>query len=186
MAPLTPRQTPPAIIIPATYSGLDSGLSAGQIVGIVLGSVAGFVLLAWLLYTTFGRAKVVVAAEPEGVVHERRKTRRGSAGRGRGRREYSEGGTRRIVVVEERRETRGVSGGGSRSVGRSRSRGSGSSGDVDEVVVIEDHSPSPPPQRHHHRSRSRRESESGYREVDPRAYGGGDVPMREVRGGSRR
>ena len=54
-----------------------------------------------------------------------------------------------VVVEEERREVR-----------RDRSRGS------DEVIVIEEHSPP-------RKSRSKRERrESGFRTVDPLAYGG--------------
>ena len=67
--------------------------------------------------------------------------------------------TERVVVEEERREVR-------RERERSRSR---SRGDSDEVVVIEEHSPP-------RRSKSKRESKerpgSGYRTVDPLAYGG--------------
>jgi hypothetical protein len=53
------------------------------------------------------------------------------------------------VIVEESRETR-----------RDRSRGGS-----DEVVVIEEHSPP-------RRSKSKKDKESGYRTVDPLAYGG--------------
>jgi len=51
----------------------------------------------------------------------------------------------------------------------------------DEVVVIEERSPP-------RRSKGKRDSkDSGYRTVDPLAYGGGGAPMRDVgRKGSRR
>jgi hypothetical protein len=66
------------------------------------------------------------------------------------------------VIVEERRETR-----------RERSRA-----DSDEVVVIEDHSPP-------RKSKSKREKESGYRTVDPLAYGGVVGGRKERRGSGR-
>lgn len=68
------------------------------------------------------------------------------------------------VVVEESRETR-----------RERSR---SRGDSDEVVVIEEHSPP-------RRSKSKREKESGYRTVDPLAYGGVVGGRKDRRGSGR-
>lgn len=106
-------------------------------------------------------------------VRERRKS---------SRRRHSHSGPRveRIVIEErtERRQQRAGGGGSVRSVRTGRSRSVGSLDSMDEVVVIEEGgSPSPPPSRR--RSRSGRES--GYREVDPMAYGGGDVPMKKVR-----
>lgn len=72
------------------------------------------------------------------------------------------------VVVEESRETR-----------RDRSR---SRGESDEVVVIEEHSPP-------RRSKSKREKEerreSGYRTVDPLAYGGVIGGRKDRRGSGR-
>jgi hypothetical protein len=59
------------------------------------------------------------------------------------------------VVVEERRETR-----------RERSPSAGS----DEVVVIEEHSP--PRRTKSKRVEVERETRSGFRTVDPQAYGG--------------
>ncbi|KAG6366490.1 hypothetical protein INS49_000667 [Diaporthe citri] len=51
----------------------------------------------------------------------------------------------------------------------------------DEVVVIEEHSP--PPRRHKSKSHRRRSSsarrESGFREVDPDRFAGGDAPLRD-------
>jgi hypothetical protein len=92
------------------------------------------------------------------------------------------------VIIEERR----------RSVSRHRasmpppprrvavsSSGSGS-GDEDEVVVIEEHSP-PPNRRHRSRVRSVERRSSGFREVDPGRFAGGDASFVEVRrSGSRR
>lgn len=88
------------------------------------------------------------------------------------------------VIVEERREAPAPA--PARSTVRSVV--SANSGD-DEVVVIEEHSPEPPPRRNSERRvREVREvrRESGYRPVDPMAYGGGDRPLREVRRSSRR
>jgi hypothetical protein len=69
------------------------------------------------------------------------------------------------VIVEERRETR-----------RERSRG-----DSDEVVVIEEHSPP----RRSSKSKREKEKESGYRTVDPLAYGGVVGGRKERRGSNR-
>ncbi len=55
--------------------------------------------------------------------------------------------------------------------------------DEDEVVVIEEHSP---PRRHRSRIRSSERRSSGYREVDPSRFAGGDAPMREIRRSSSR
>lgn len=70
------------------------------------------------------------------------------------------------VIVEERRETR-----------RERSR-AGS----DEVVVIEEHSPPP---RRTSKVKKERERDSGYRTVDPGAYGGVVGGRKERRGSNR-
>ncbi|OBT91174.1 hypothetical protein VE02_00267 [Pseudogymnoascus sp. 03VT05] len=143
--------------IPTTYSSLN-GPPPGQIVGIVLGSVAGFILIAYLLYTTCsGSVTLISDNESVSETEVRRRKRRGSR---------SSRGTPVVerIVVQERTERRT----GSRMSGRSRSAGS-----VEEVVVIEEGSP--PPSR---RSRSQR---GGFREVDPREFGGGRRPMREVR-----
>ncbi|OBT73038.1 hypothetical protein VF21_07737 [Pseudogymnoascus sp. 05NY08] len=144
--------------IPTTYSSLN-GPPPGQIAGIVLGSVAGFILIAYLLYTTCsGSVTLISDNESVSEIEVRRRKRRGSR---------SSRGTPVVerIVVQERTERRT----GSRMSGRSRSVGS-----VEEVVVIEEGSP-PPPSR---RSRSQR---GGFREVDPREFGGGGRPMREVR-----
>ncbi|KAK4032448.1 hypothetical protein C8A01DRAFT_50759 [Parachaetomium inaequale] len=95
------------------------------------------------------------------------------------------------VIIEERR----------RSVSRHRasmppppprrvavsSSGSGEDDDdEDEVVVIEEHS-LPPSRRHRSRVRSVERRSSGFREVDPERFAGGDASFVEVRrSGSRR
>jgi hypothetical protein len=180
------RQT--TAIIPADYGGVDTSQSPGAVIGIVLGSVAGFLLLLWLLYTLMGGNMGGASSEIDSVVIQERKrsSRRGSSRRGSSRRGSVE--VREVrrerpipvverVVVEERRESRPAP-----AVVVESSIGS-----EDEVVVIEEHSP---PRRASSSKKVRevREvRESGYRTVDPMAYGGGDEPLRDVdRRGSRR
>lgn len=67
------------------------------------------------------------------------------------------------VIVEERRPVATVL--------------SDSVGSEDEVVVIEEHSP---PRRASSSKKVKEVRESGYRTVDPLAYGGGDRPLRDV------
>lgn len=152
----------------------------------MLGSVGGFLLVLWLIYTcvNFGDWNAGSSYTESIVVREqRRKGARGGSQRGRRvsetveiRRERSplpSGVSReeprivrapeRVVVEEERREVR-----------RDRSRESRAADD--EVVVIEEHSP---PRRSkskkERREEDRREEErrdSGFRTVDPLAYGG--------------
>ncbi|KFY40802.1 hypothetical protein V495_05247, partial [Pseudogymnoascus sp. VKM F-4514 (FW-929)] len=114
--------------IPSTYSSLN-GPPAGQIVGIVLGSVAGFILIAYLIYTTCGGSVVISDDETVSSVEIRRRKPRRHGSR-------SSHGTPVVerIVVQERTERRS----GSRMSGRSRSLGS-----VEEVVVIEEGSPPP-------------------------------------------
>jgi hypothetical protein len=165
------RQENPAIV-PTTYGSINSGPSPGTVVGIVLGSVGGFLLILWLIYTclNFGNFSSSSSYTESVVVRDRRK----SHGSQRSRRVSETVEVRRerspmrvvrdeprivreperIIVEEERRDVR-----------RDRSRES------DEVVVIEEHSPP-------RRSKSKRERrdeerrESGFRTVDPLAYGG--------------
>ncbi|KFY30927.1 hypothetical protein V494_08033, partial [Pseudogymnoascus sp. VKM F-4513 (FW-928)] len=61
MAPIYPRHPSDDFkSIPSTYSNLN-GPEPGQIAGIVLGSVAGFILIAWLIYTSCGGSGVVIS-----------------------------------------------------------------------------------------------------------------------------
>jgi hypothetical protein len=196
--------------IPAYYGSLDSGPDPGTVAGITLGSVAGFVLLLWLLYTcinlgnpssstnetstvvTEGTASVYTRRSNK---HSRRASRRASSRRGREevveiRRSRGGGGGPVIVeetvssvggpsevdrvIIEERR----------RSVSRPRMSMPRTppprrvESDEDEVVVIEEHSP---PRRHRSRVRSVERRSSGYREVDPDRFAGGDASFVEVR-----
>jgi hypothetical protein len=189
---LLKRQT--TTVIPADYSNIDSSQPPGTIIGIVLGSVAGFLLILWLLYTLMGGNMNAGASSDVGsvVIRERKRSRRGSSRRGSSRRESVE--VREVrevrrerpvpvverVIVEERRESRPAPAVVVES----------SIGTEDEVVVIEEHSP---PRRASGSKRVkevrevREVRESGYRPVDPLAYGGGDEPLRDVdRRGSRR
>ncbi|CZR69750.1 uncharacterized protein PAC_19650 [Phialocephala subalpina] len=188
---LLPRQNNPSII-PTTYHSINSGPAPGTVVGIVLGSVGGFLLLLWLLYTclSFGgwssRSSFV---SEDVVVRDRRKSHHGST---RSRRvsetvEVRRGPSpvrivpmpmpmpmprepvRETVIVEEHRS-------------RERQRESRGS---DEVVVIEEHSP--PRRKKSVRDREERERrESGYRTVDPGAYGGAVGGRKSGGEGSRR
>ncbi|TVY47037.1 hypothetical protein LCER1_G008891 [Lachnellula cervina] len=184
-------------IIPTGYGAIDSGPAPGTIVGIVIGSVAGFLLILWLIYTclNFGAPVGFGGGEStytESVARERRKSHHSGSRRSRRAsetieirshsqvrapspirivREPSPPRTERIIVEEhqERRESR-------------------RRGDSDEVVVIEEHSP--PRRKKSHRDRERevsrdREVDSGFRTVDPLAYGGvvGGNPRRGSRRG---
>ncbi|OBT40706.1 hypothetical protein VE00_08896 [Pseudogymnoascus sp. WSF 3629] len=140
--------------IPTTYSSLN-GPSPGQIAGIVLGSVAGFILIAYLIYTTCsGSVSLISDNESVSEIEVRRRKRRGSR---------SSRGTPVVerIVVQERTERRM---GSARSARSARSRSVGS---VEEVVVIEEGSPPP--------RRSRSQRGGGVREVDPREFGGGEA-----------
>jgi hypothetical protein len=142
----------------------------------VLGSVGGFLLLLWLLYTclNFGTITSSDSSYTESVVvRDRRKSSHGST-RTRSRRASETVEVRRErspvrivrepvierVIVEETRRAPPPR-------ERSESRGS------DEVVVIEEHSP-PRRKKSVREEREVREvrRESGYRTVDPLAYGG--------------
>ena len=185
------RQTT-TTVIPADYSNINTSESPGTVIGIVLGSVGGFVLLLWLLYTLMGGSMVGWYSEVGSVIIRERKrsSRRGSSRRGSSRRESVEVREvrrerpppvveRERIIVEERRE--------SRPPPPPPVVVESSTGSEDEVVVIEEHSP---PRRAGSSKKVRevREvRESGYRTVDPLAYGGGDRPLRDVeRRGSRR
>ncbi|KAL2200554.1 hypothetical protein P885DRAFT_74387 [Corynascus similis CBS 632.67] len=90
------------------------------------------------------------------------------------------------VIIEERRRSVSRHGGGRRaSIPPPRRGPLSSDGEEDEVVVIEEHSP--PRRRHRSRVRSVERRSSGYREVDPDRFAGGDAEFVEVRrSGSRR
>lgn len=189
--------------VPGNYPDLNAGPDPGTVVGIVLGSVGGFLLLLWLVYTCLqigGRADTVSSYGTESVVtrKSRRRHSRHHHHRSPSRRETVEVRTSRVVPPPERVVVE-------ESVRRTSSQAPPPApppmhapppprmmtprivtDDEDEVVVIEEHSP---PRRHKSRSHRRRSSsarrESGFREVDPDRFAGGDASFREVRRSSR-
>ena len=163
------RQVDPSVL-PTTYSGLNAGPTPGTVVGIVFGSVAGFLLVLWLIYSIFntrGFSRDISSVEEEVVVRRRSRSPRRSSPRrppsSRSRSETIEVSRNRSPRRETRRETVILE-----ETRRPPQR------EDDIVEVIEEHSPV---------RRVRRESrrESGYRTVDPEAFGGGDRPLRKVR-----
>lgn len=192
--------------VPGFYPSLNDGPDPGTVVGIVLGSVAGFLLVLWLVYTCFqigGRGDTVSSYGTASVVT--RKTRRKRSRhhhRSPARRETIEIRTSRPpppreperVVMEERVERRMSQPPPPPMAAPAPPppRMVSEISDEDEVVVIEEHSPAPRRQSQHKSKRhSRRRSssasrrESGFREVDPDRFAGGNASLREVRRSSR-
>ncbi|KAL8842932.1 MAG: hypothetical protein Q9170_000336 [Blastenia crenularia] len=182
--PLVRRQQNPPKLIPETYAGLNKGPPPGTVVGIVLGSVAGFLLILWIIYTcvTFNASRGVNTYEEETIVRRRSRSPRSSRrspprspprspsrhapSRSRSRSEVIEVSRHRSPPRREtRRETVILE-------ERSRPPPPPVEREDDIVEVIEEHSP---PRRS---SGSRRVS--GYRTVDPEAFGGGSRPLRKV------
>lgn len=190
--------------IPGQYPGLDAGPDPGTVVGIVLGSVGGFLLLLWLVYTCLqigGRGDTVSSYGTASVV-TRKSRRRHSRHQQRSpaRRETVEIRNSRgpplsteRVVVEERTERRSSQAPPMMAAAPPPVHAPPAprivTDDEDEVVVIEEHSPAPRRASHKSRSHRRRSSsarrESGFREVDPDRFAGGDASFREVRRSSR-
>jgi len=204
--PHHPRADTPTI--PSYYGALHSSPDPGTVAGITLGAVAGFVLFLWLIYTCVNMGNPssgtndtsTVVTEGTASVYTRRSNRRrrsaketveirrsgGRGGRGGGPVIVEEvvssvGGSsmpERVIIEETSRR---------RSVSRARGPppppmmrrvGSSEGGSEDEVVVIEEHSP---PRRQRSRMRSVERRSSGYREVDPDRFAGGDASFVEVR-----
>ena len=167
------RQVQPSII-PTTYSGLNAGPVPGTVVGIVFGSVAGFLLVLWLIYSIFmAQGWNSTSVEEEVVVSRRRSRspRRSSPRRSSPRRPPSSRSHSEVIEVSRqrsppRRETR-------RETVIVEETRRPAPRDDDIVEVIEEHSP---PRRVRRESRR----ESGYRTVDPEAFGGGNRPLRKV------
>ncbi|KAL1861320.1 hypothetical protein Daus18300_008996 [Diaporthe australafricana] len=191
--------------IPGAYPGLNDGPDAGEVVGITLGSVGGFLLLLWLVYTclSIGNRRDTISSYGTASVVTRKSRRRHSKHHHRSpsRREtvetvrtsrvnpVPEPPPERIVMEETMRRTSGpMPGPPPPMAAPPPPRFVPPQDDTeDEVVVIEEHSP--PPRRHKTKSHRRRSSsarrESGFREVDPDRFGGGDAPLRDVRRSSR-
>ena len=170
-------------IVPAYYSGLGTGPTPGTVAGIVFGAVGGFLLLLWLVYTcftfgnnNFGRSSVIAE---EDIVRRRSRSSRRSR-----RSSRSE-----VIEVRESHHSRSRSRSRSRTPPRSNVRESETivieertrraaprSEHEDVVEVFEEHSPV---RRESRTERTERKS-SGFRTVDPEAYGGGDRPYRKV------
>lgn len=169
------RQVDPSVI-PTTYSGLNAGPTPGTVVGIVFGSVAGFLIVLGVIYifvNGVGRNRDTSSIEEEVVIRRRsRSPRRSSPRRSSPRRPPSSHSRSEVIEVSRhrsppRRETR-------RETVIMEETRRPAPRDDDIVEVIEDHSPP----RRVKRESSRRES--GYRTVDPEAFGGGSRPMRKV------
>ncbi|KAK4178232.1 hypothetical protein QBC36DRAFT_369156 [Triangularia setosa] len=204
------RQTPTETI-PASYGALYNSLSPGAIAGIVLGSVAGFCLVLYLFYTCINIGNVDSTTEGTASVVTRKShhhRRNSQSGHRRSRnieitrttREQSRGPViveERVggggmgidsVILEERRRSysRGGPGGPGGGVRRVVEVSDDDTGTVDdEVVVIEEHSPvrggGGSRRRERSRIRSVERRSSGYREVDPERFAGGDARVVEVR-----
>ena len=167
-------------LIPANYAGINAGPAPGTVVGIVFGSVAGFLLILWLIYTCFsfaggggGRSSVI----EEEVIrrHSRSRSRRASSPRRSSpRRPPSSHSASEVIEVRSTRHTTPPPRRESRreTVVIEETRRPAPPPEDDIVEVIEEHSPEPP------RERSRKPS--GFRTIDPEAFGGGNRPQRKV------
>lgn len=200
--------------LPATYNGIGKGPSSGTIVGIVLGVVLGYILVCWLIVAIInsnGVTQQYVEGDDTEIVVRRghdssRRSRRSH--RSRRREEVSEFSevtqprrrsprrpsprrTERVIVTEtvRRAESRPPPPVSPRSEVhesininiREGSRPPRRVDGDDMVEVIEEESssgvtPDPAP---------RRKRQSGFRPVDPHAYGGGDYPRQELGSRSR-
>ncbi|KAF3767594.1 hypothetical protein M406DRAFT_69728 [Cryphonectria parasitica EP155] len=184
--------------VPGNYPGLNSGPDPGTVVGIVLGSVAGFLLLLWLIYTCFqmgGRGDTVSSYGTASVVTRKSRRRQSRHHHRSPRRETVEIRTSRMapqperVVVEEqirRTSSQAPPPMAPPPMAAPPAPRIVTDDEDDEVVVIEEHSP---PRRHKSRSHRRHSSstrrESGFREVEPDRFAGGDASFRDVRRSSR-
>ncbi len=206
--PRQQSQTTQIPTIPSFYGSLDSGPSAGTVVGITLGAVGGFAVVLWLIYTCINLGNPsnhdtsTVITEGTASVYTRRSSRRGGhrrRGHVKETVEIRRGGgvhTRGPVIVEEVVSSVGVPSDhivveertSRRSVSRHRpsmppprrvavssESGSEDDDDDDEVVVIEEHTPPRRPR-----------GSSGYREVNPGRYAGGESSFVEMRRSSSR
>lgn len=201
------RQTTTLVAIPLTYKGLNSGPQPGTVVGIVLGSVFGTLLLLWLIRSVAGSVAggggAVERDDETEIIYRHHRSRSASEAPPRRKRrkparseaqsemaEAPRRRTERVIVQEERvrqgngppppppepvveRERVVVE---ERTTTERRVPGD----DMVEVIEEESSVSSAPPARKKESKRN-----SGFRTVDPTAYGGGNYPQREVRSGRR-
>lgn len=164
-------------LIPYTYAGLNADPPPGEVVGIVFGSVGAFLVILLLIYTCINMGNRNSSVEEEVVVRRRSRSPRRTVSRSRSRSEVIEvrqqspprrSPPRRSPPRRSppRRETR------RETVVMEETRRAPVEHEEDIVEVIEEHSP---PRRS---GGSRRQS--GYRTVDPEAFGGGSRPIRKV------
>ena len=171
-------------IIPITYTGLGKGLPPGTIVGIVFGSVAGFLLLLWLIYTCFG-----LGGGPQGrssVVEEEVIRRRSRSPPRRPR-----SSPRRTAVASSVSESEHIM----EEVRTHHSHHSPpprrNSSRRETIVVEETVRRAAPPQpaqdefievieEHDVPAPRRSRKSSGFKHIDPEAYGGGDGRFKRV------
>lgn len=186
---LAPRQQRTTLVIPAHYGGLESSLHPGIIVGIVVGSVAAFLLLIFLFYSCLGFGPAVIPASELSVRPKHRRSRRHHHHHSRSRSRRRSGGprvraTETVEVRTHERERQRTSGGaGGEPViveppppPPPRAPPSDEEESEDEVVVIEEE------ERPRHKTRrGERRRESGYRDIHPEQFAGGDEPFRHVR-----
>lgn len=177
------RQSGQILVIPTTYATINSSPSPAAVVGATLGAVGGFLLVlaivAFILRNTFGGGGDVI--EEEYIRRERRSKHSNSAS------SMSEViapppvASRRTSRVTRRESTRRVSRPSRRdeviveedlSISDRPEVVVEEDPDSDIVEVIEEHSPAP--------ARRKPKRNSGFRTVDPGAYGGGDDPVRRL------
>ncbi|KAI9736691.1 MAG: hypothetical protein M1834_000895 [Cirrosporium novae-zelandiae] len=172
------RRQSTTVDIPATYD-LDPGPGAGAIVGIVLGSLVGFLLLCWLIYAVVGAANRRSVVYEEDIVHRSRTSAHSRSPRARSHRHSH--------AHSSRSEMRDI------SVSRSPTRPRREARTRETVIIDETRRPPPPREREenvievieeHSPERPRRAARtshrnSGFRDVDPDAYAGGNKPQRK-------
>jgi hypothetical protein len=183
-ARLLPRAATDVSTVPQGYGEQVGGPDPGTVIGIVLGAVAGFLLMLWLIYTcvNLGNPNTVVEVGSVGnaseVTRKSRKHRHKHRSRSP-RRETVEIRRERVVPVPV----------AERIIVEERSRSRAPPPHMppppppplsdDEVVVIEENTP-PRRRESKHKRRSSERRSSGYREVDPYRYAGGDDPQRDI------
>lgn len=179
------RQSGQILVIPTTYATINSSPKPAVVVGATLGAVGGFLLLlaliSFILRNRFGAGEAIIEEEIIRRHHRSKHSQSASS--------MSEViapppvASRRTSRVTRRESTRRVSRANRRDPDEVIVEEDISISDRPEVVVeedpddddivevIEEHSPAPA------RRKSKR---SGFRTVDPMAYGGGGDPVRRL------